>query len=127
MAHYSRLEKVVIDAVPTDHERELEFWAAAIGQPLTRLERHPEFHGAQLDGRDFAVLVQRLGDGANRVHLDIHTDDLTAEVERLEHLGATRVAFVNFWWVLRDPAGLPFCVIPVQPGALTDGNANRWD
>jgi Glyoxalase-like domain len=125
--HHSRLEKVVIDAADTDHDRELDFWQAAIGQPLTRFEHHPEYHGAVLAGRDFGVLVQRLGDGASRVHLDIHTDDLDAEVERLEQLGATRVDQIHGWWVMRDPAGLPFCVLPVAPGRLTDANARRWD
>jgi hypothetical protein len=33
----------------------------------------------------------------------------------------------HHWWVLRDPAGLLFCVLPAQPGSLTDANAHRWD
>jgi len=28
---------------------------------------------------------------------------------------------------MRDPGGLPFCVIPERPGSLNDGNAQRWD
>jgi hypothetical protein len=70
--------------------------------------------------------VQRLGDGGAGVHLDIHTDDVTAEVERLERLGAERVQAVHSWWVMRDPAGLLFCVIPEPAGILNDGNAQRW-
>jgi hypothetical protein len=35
--------------------------------------------------------MQRLDSGAPRVHLDIHTDDLDAEVARLERLGAESV------------------------------------
>jgi hypothetical protein len=31
------------------------------------------------------------------------------------------------WWVMRDPAGLPFCVLPEPPGSLNDQNARRWD
>jgi hypothetical protein len=34
---------------------------------------------------------------------------------------------VNEWWVMSDPAGLLFCVIPDQPGSLHDKNAHRWD
>jgi len=71
--------------------------------------------------------IQRLGDGPARVHLDIHTDDLDAEVARLEALGAKRVQFVHSWWILRDPAGLVFCVVPDPPGSLNDSNAQRWD
>jgi hypothetical protein len=61
------------------------------------------------------------------VHIDIHTDDLAAEVARLEGLGAERVQQVNGWWVLRDPAGLLFCVLPEPAGSLNDSNAHRWD
>ena len=70
---------------------------------------------------------QRLDSGAPRVHLDIHTDDLDAEVARLERLGADRVQKVQTWWVMRDPAGLLFCVLPVSPGSLNEENAQRWE
>ena len=127
MTHYSRLSKIVIDVPAADHDRELAFWSAAAGQPLTRFDTHPEYHGAPLHGTDFGLLIQRLGDGPGRVHLDIHTDDLAAEIARLEQLGAERVQQVHSWWILRDPAGLLFCVIPEPAGSLNDSNAQRWD
>ena len=127
MAHHSRLSKVVIDVPPADHDRELAFWSAAAGQPLTRFDRHPEYHGAALHGQEFWLLVQRLGQDQARVHIDIHTDDLPAEIARLEKLGAERVRQVHSWQVMRDPAGLLFCVIPEPPGTLDDSNARRWD
>ena len=126
MAHHSRLTKIVIDVPAADHDRELAFWSAAAGQPLTRFDAHPEYHGAPLHGTEFGLLIQRLGDGPGRVHLDIHTDDLAAEVARLEELGAERVRQVHSWWILRDPAGLLFCVIPEPAGSLNDSNAQRW-
>ena len=126
MAHYSRLSKIVIDVPAGDHDRELAFWSAAVGQPLTRFDAHPEYHGAALRGLDVGLLIQRLGDGPGRVHLDIHTDDLAAEIARLEELGAERVQQVHSWWILRDPAGLLFCVIPKPAGSLNDSNAQRW-
>jgi hypothetical protein len=126
VAHFSRLFKVVID-VPADHlGRELGFWEAAIGQPLPRFD-YPEYHGAPLHGQDFWLLVQGLGEGTARVHVDIHTDDLAAEVNRLERLGAERVQRVHSWQVMRDPAGLLFCVLPDQAGTLDDRNAHRWE
>jgi Glyoxalase-like domain len=127
VAHYSRLSQIVIDVPPGDHDRELAFWSAATGQPLTQSDRYPEYHGAALGDQEFGLLIQRLGNGPARVHIDIHTDDLAAEVTRLEELGAERVQQVHSWWVLRDPAGLLFCVIPEPVGSLDDGNANRWD
>jgi len=48
---------------------------------------------------DFTLLVQRLGNSGARVHVDIHTDDLEAEVKRLERLGAERVQQAHSWWV----------------------------
>ena len=127
MAHYSRLSKIVIDVPEADHDREVAFWSAATGQQLVRFERHPEYHGADLPGHELGLLVQRLGDGPGRVHLDIHTDDPAAEMKRLEQLGAELMEQVHAWWVMRDPAGLLFCVIPEPPGTLNDGNAQRWD
>jgi hypothetical protein len=121
------LYKVVIDVPEAGFVQEAEFWEGALGTTLVSLEKHPEYRGAVLHGQEFALLVQRLGTGSARVHLDIHTDDLEAEVARLERLGATRLGQVDFWWVMQDPAGLPFCVLPNTPGELDDTNANRWD
>ena len=121
MARYSRLYKIVIDVPASD--REVAFWSAALGQHLKQGEHFPEYHGVALHGQDFGLLIQRLGQGPARVHLDIHTDDLEAEVARLEALGAERVEFVHAWWILRDPAGLLFCVVP-EPGRLAERRSN---
>jgi hypothetical protein len=126
VAHLSRLVAVVIDVPAAGHDRELAFWEAAVGQPFGQLD-YPEYHGAALEGQDFGLLIQRLGDGTARVHVDIHTDDLAAEVQRLEGLGAERVQQAHSWQVMRDPAGLPFCVIPAPAGTLNERNAHRWE
>lgn len=127
MAHYSRLYKTVIDVPPAEYDREVAFWGGALGQPLRQGEHFPEYHGAALHGQEFGLLIQRLGQGPARVHLDIHTDDLAAEVARLEALGAERVESVHAWWILRDPAGLLFCVVPEPGDSLNDTNAQRWE
>ncbi len=127
MAHYSRLQMIVIDVPEGDHDTELTFWQEATGQTLTQIEKHPEYHGAALPGGDFALLIQRLGTGPARIHLDIHTDDLEAEAERLEALGARRLRLVDGqWWLMEDPAGLPFCIVPEPPGSLNYNNAQHW-
>ncbi len=126
MSHYSRVLKVVIDAPPDLHDQELAFWQGALGQELPEIYS-AEYHGAFLRGNDLMLLMQRLESGAPRVHLDIHTDDLDAEVARLEQLGAERVQKVQTWQVMRDPAGLLFCVLPASPGSLNDQNAQRWE
>lgn len=40
---------------------------------------------------------------ASRVHLDIESDDIEAEVERLEALGAKRAQQIKSWWVMEAP------------------------
>jgi hypothetical protein len=128
MAHFSTLLKVVIDVPPAEHDRELAFWQEALGQALPQFPSpQTEYHGGPLHGHDMWLLVQRLDDGQPRVHLDMHTDNLDAEVARLEALGAERVRQVYSWWVMRDPAGLAFCVLPEPPGSLNEQNARRWD
>src|SRR5260370_30333102 len=82
VTHYSRLCAVVIDVPSVHHDLELAFWQAAIGEPLTQLDQHPEYHGDALHGQEFCLLVQRLDEGPGRVHLDIHTDDPLSEVAR---------------------------------------------
>jgi Glyoxalase-like domain len=125
VAHFSRLFKIVIDVPASGHEQEVSFWEAALGLPLPPFD-YPEYHGAALRGQDFWLLTQCLGEGSARMHLDIHTDDLDAEVARLKRLGAERVQRVHSWQVMRDPAGLLFCVLPDPPGTLHEGNAHRW-
>jgi hypothetical protein len=117
---------IVIDAPPEQHDAELAFWQGATGRQLTSAEKHPEYHGARLH-EHLGLLVQHLGDGPARVHLDIHTDDLAAEVARLEALGAEQVGEAHAWRIMRDPAGLIFCVVPETGGTMDAANAQRWD
>lgn len=65
-------------------------------------------------------------EGPPRVHLDVHTDDVDAEVARLEALGASQVERLADWAVLRDPAGLPFCVVHASPGELDGPAVREW-
>jgi hypothetical protein len=62
VAYFSRLVTVVIDVPAGDHDRELSFWEAALGQPLHKFD-YPEYHGVALHGQDFWLLIQRLGGG----------------------------------------------------------------
>jgi hypothetical protein len=70
------------------------------------------------------VEVQKV-DHASRVHLDLETDDVEAEVERLERLGARRVEQVHTWWVMEAPTGQRFCVVR-KFSADFDEKANQW-
>ena len=75
-------------------------------------------------GRGIEVLLQRVDDGKpakNRLHLDLRTADLGAEVGRITALGASVLTEQPVseegwrWHVLTDPDGNEFCVL--QPSA----------
>ena len=59
------------------------------------------------------------------VHLDIETDDVEAEVARLEKLGARVKARIRNHVVMISPTGHAFCVVPVHRGDF-DGLATEW-
>jgi hypothetical protein len=61
----------------------------------------------------------------SRVHLDIESDDIEAEVRRLEALGAKRVAQIKTWSVMEAPTGQRFCVVRPQ-SAVFAAQANSW-
>jgi hypothetical protein len=54
----------------------------------------------------------------SRVHLDIESDDIEAEVRRLESLGARRLQNVQTWVVMEAPTGQRFCVVRPQRRGL---------
>jgi hypothetical protein len=73
---------------------------------------------------EIVVAVQEV-QHPSRVHIDIETDNLDAEVARLETLGARRIAFVKRWWVMEAPTGQRFCVVRPQRADFAMG-ANEW-
>ena len=68
------------------------------------------------------VEVQRV-DHPSRVHLDIESDDIDAEADRLEKLGARRIGFVKRWWVMEAPTGHRFCIVRMREREVP---ANQW-
>jgi len=70
-------------------------------------------------GSSAQLLLQRLGSddptSAVRAHIDLGTDDVEAEAERLVGLGAERLGPGRGWIVLRDPVGMVFCVTGNSP------------
>lgn len=125
--HHSRLGGLIIDCHTCDLQRDGEFWSKALGYPIHASD-HPDDVGyVVLDtpsGEPY-VEVQAV-DHPSRVHLDIKTDNLDAEVRRLEDLGATRVRRVKEWWVMQAPSGHRFCVIPLHSGQDV-GRMHVWD
>lgn len=126
MSHRSRLTAVLVDVPQADHERAVSFWSGAVGRAATYSEQFPEYAqlGEVTPGVDF--VVQATGTGPPRVHLDIETDDVEAEVQRLAALGATELERHHTWVIMRDPVGVVFCVVRVQLPASFDAHATAW-
>ncbi len=128
--HRSRIGVVLIDHPTETYEDAASFWAGARGgdrgqagepvddEPYEALESLPG--GVKLD-------LQRTGSGTPpRIHLDIETDDVGAEVARLLALGARVVDDRDGYTILADPGGVVFCVVPIQTGSAFDTHATTW-
>ena len=89
--HHSRLCAVLIDCKVADVDEAARFWAEALGRPVD--PAHPMSRGdyrmLETPPGEPIVEIQRVEHGS-RVHIDIETDDIPAEVARLEKLGAGR-------------------------------------
>jgi predicted enzyme related to lactoylglutathione lyase len=127
MTHRSRLTSVLVDVPSNDHETAVTFWSKAVGKDAKRIDGHPEyaFLGQVTPGVE--LMVQATGDPTPRVHFDIESDDVDAEVARLKALGATEVDRIHSWVVMRDPAGTVFCVVKVQVQDMFDQHATTWE
>ncbi|HEY9512245.1 MAG TPA: VOC family protein [Rhodanobacter sp.] len=125
--HYSRLCAILIDCRTTDVDQATRFWAAALGRAVDA--EHPASRGnyrmLETPPDEPIVEIQRV-EHASRVHIDIETDDIPAEVARLETLGAQVVDRLPRWVVMQAPTGQRFCVVRVQRPDFPK-NATRWD
>ena len=126
--HHSRLSSIVIDCRTDDLDEAARFWAAALGRPLQ--ERADDTAGdnyrpLQTPDDEPVIEVQKV-DHESRVHLDIESDDIEAEVRRLEALGAKRVQAIRTWVVMEAPTGQRFCVIRPQRHGKVGPRANAW-
>jgi hypothetical protein len=122
--HRSKLAGFIIDCQADHVDQAAEFWSAALGLPRKSLPGESRYVQL-LDPTEALHIEVQSVDHASRVHLDIETDDIEAEVRRLEALGARRVAQVRTWWVLEAPTGQRFCVVRVQSPRF-EAEAHRW-
>lgn len=109
--HAAWLDTVVVDVPADAFEDERDYWARLCGTGTAGFEGHPEFLRLVERPGALRVLLQRLGSGPARVHLDVASTDRDAEVRRHEALGATAVEVFPEWTVMRDPVGVTYCVI----------------
>lgn len=124
--HHSRISAFVLDCQVDDLATATEFWSKALGRPVASADQDGDGKYAELKtGADEPFLLLQRVDHEPRIHLDIESDDIEAEVARLEGLGAQRIAFVKRWWVMQAPTGHRFCVVRKQ--TKKSGKLNTWD
>jgi catechol 2,3-dioxygenase-like lactoylglutathione lyase family enzyme len=115
-----RIGSVVIRVDDLDRQR--VFWTAAL-----------DYVARESDSDDFVLLKPRDGRGPNvsldrvranvqippKIHLDLYSEDQSADVKRLKALGATEVQWDKRpldadYVILADPEGNRFCVVDVH-------------
>ena len=113
---------VVIDCA--DRDRSARFWTSVLGYTRDSPPGGPYQSLVPADGQGIEILLQRVPEaksGKNRLHLDLRTADLHAEVERVVALGARQLTSKPVteagwrWHILADPDGNEFCIL--QPPA----------
>jgi hypothetical protein len=113
--HRSRLIGVIVDCPRESFAAGVRFWAGALGATATPEPGESRF--VRLNGVRGALewLAQPVAAEERAFHLDFETDDVEAEVRRLEALGARRKRLVRgVHWVMVAPTGHELCVLPVQ-------------
>ena len=124
--HRSRLTTIVIDCAEADFDAGARFWRAALGKGLMpRDERYSTLEGRVGGDGGLYVGPQRVPPEERAIHLDIETDDVEAEVARLEKLGARVKARIRRHVVMHAPSGHAFCVVPARRGDFPAGAA-EW-
>jgi hypothetical protein len=125
--HRSRLSTFVLDCAVDDLAPHIEFWSRALGKRIESADEDGDGRYARLhsDADEPILLLQKV-DHASRIHLDIETDDVDAEAERLVALGARKIEKRRTWWIMEAPSGHRFCVVRQQRTPFGP-HANHWD
>lgn len=125
--HRSRLGGLIIDCDTDDLERAAAFWSRALGLQTLETKKPEDENYIQFKTKpnDLDIEVQKVNH-TSRVHLDIETDDIEAEVNRLKRLGAREVKQTRDWVVMESPTGHRFCIVPIQRSEFVS-EANVWE
>jgi hypothetical protein len=127
--HRSRVYGIFVDVPRGSAPEAVTFWSAALGTPVRRVSPDDPFMTLVGALPGLAMEVQVVDDEP-RYHVDIETDDVTAETERLVALGATEEVRHDGRNVLRAPGGHLLCVVPVQSDSeyfAAHAGTRTWD
>ncbi|HUJ47474.1 MAG TPA: VOC family protein [Rhizomicrobium sp.] len=125
--HRSRINGLLIDCKTDDIDAAARFWGEALGRRVDLEHRGSRGNYRMLETPpdELSVQIQRV-EHESRVHIDIETDDIPAEVARLEKLGARVHKRLERWVVMEAPSGQRFCIVRVQRDGWPKG-ANAWE
>ena len=125
--HRSKLAGFIIDCQTENLATAASFWGGALGMQVQALPADEgEKYMRLLDPRAALHIEVQKVDHPSRVHLDIETDNIEAEVQRLQAMGATVVNRVHTWCVMQAPTGQRFCVVRAVSAHFAE-QANTWD
>jgi hypothetical protein len=115
----SYVDQVCLDVPPSRYDDELAFWTALTG--WERRDPKPGSEFGRVTGppeQPLYLLLQRLDDEQEVVtaHLDWSASDPEAEEAAHVAAGAELLGRFRGWTVLRDPAGMPYCITHRRPG-----------
>jgi predicted enzyme related to lactoylglutathione lyase len=109
---------IVLDC--TSPETLALFWAEALGYEVKGTMEQYAMVAPKPGLPGVRLLLQGVAEpkvAKNRLHVDLHTTDIDAEVQRLVVLGARQVEDAprslgrTRWQVMADPEGNEFCVV----------------
>lgn len=124
--HKSKLAGFIIDCQTTDLDHAARFWGGALGMPVRALPPDEDEIYKKLEDSQHGLQIEvQAVSHPSRVHLDIESNDVESEVQRLEKLGAKRVEQVRTWWVMEAPTGQRFCVVRAGSPDF-DAKASQW-
>jgi len=127
--HKSRLAALVLDSKVDDIEEANVFWEQALGLACVRSDEDWSGKYSHLNSPNDQphILIQKTTH-ESRVHLDIETDNIKAEVERLKAIGAKEVETFERWVVMEAPTGHRFCVVnPQRKDFNQSSSVNTWE
>ena len=93
MTQRSRVCAILFDVNSQAYESTARFWSETLGRAM---EFDAQARYTALCGK-IGYLIQNTDPGREGMHIDIETDDVEAEVSRLENLGAKQRNRVEDW------------------------------
>ncbi len=116
--HKSRLSCIVIDC-HTDHvEQAAGFWSQLLGFPSQADDGR---RATVMTGEGGVRLVIEAVADESRIHFDMETDDLSAEILRIEGIGGRKIAVVDHAVIMEAPTGHRFRLTAARNNIMPAG------